>query len=64
MIKKLRNSKGYVSIEAIVMSAMILGVGVIVFVSFQNRANQTVQKSLELIDKAQENGLINNPWGE
>ena len=62
MIRKIRDSKGYVSIEAVVISAMILGIAVIAFMAFQNRANQTVENSLNVIDQAERNGIVNKPW--
>lgn len=62
MIKNIRNSKGYVSIEAIVMSSMILAVGVVAFMAFQSRTNNTVNKSFDTIEKAEQNGIVNNPW--
>lgn len=62
MIRKIRDSKGYVSIEAVVISAMILGIAVIAFMAFQNRANQTVENSFNVIDQAERNGIVNKPW--
>lgn len=62
MIKKIKNSKGYVSIEAIVISGLVIGVGVIAFMAFQTKANSTVNQSLNTIEKAENNAVINKPW--
>lgn len=62
MIKKIKNSKGYVSIEAIVISGLVIGVGVVAFMAFQSKANSTVNTSLNSIQKSENNAVVNKPW--
>lgn len=42
----LKNIKGYISVESVVVTGVIIGIGVIGILHFQEKANQSVDRSL------------------
>ncbi|MDX5808582.1 hypothetical protein [Bacillus cereus group sp. BfR-BA-02730] len=52
MLKKIKNSKGYVSIETIIVAGLIIGLGVATVILFQNKGNTVTDKAMTNIDTA------------
>lgn len=51
-LTKIKKSKGYVSIETIIVAGLVIGVGVVAFIAFQGRANNITSSSLNKVDEA------------
>lgn len=62
MIKLIKNSKGYVSSETIILSGIVLGISVFVFMEMQDRENKIANNVMESMETAIETGVVNNPW--
>lgn len=45
-----KNKKGYISVESIVIAGGMLGFGLIGMLQFENKANQSVDNSLESLN--------------
>ncbi|MDF9599014.1 hypothetical protein P7D15_01115 [Bacillus cereus] len=52
MLKNIKNSKGYVSIETIIVAGLIIGLGVATVILFQNKGNTVTDKAMTNIDTA------------
>lgn len=59
-LTKIKKSKGYVSIETIVVAGLVIGVGVVAFMAFQGRANKITSSSLNKVDEATNQAVVNN----
>ena len=59
-LTKIKKSKGYVSIETIVVAGLVIGVGVVAFMAFQGRANTITSNSLNKVDEATNQAVVNN----
>lgn len=59
-LTKIKKSKGYVSIETIVVAGLVIGVGVVAFMAFQGRANNITSSSLNKVDEATSQAVVNN----
>ena len=62
ILKRIKNSKGYISIETIVVAGLIIGVGVTAIMAFQGKANTLTQNALNKIDLATNSAVVNNPF--
>ena len=51
-LTKIKKSKGYVSIETIVVAGLVIGVGVVAFMAFKGKANDITLSSLDKVDEA------------
>ena len=60
VLAKIKSSKGYVSIETIVVAGLVIGVGVVAFMAFQGRANKITTNSLNKVDQATNSAVVNN----
>lgn len=49
-LKKIKNTKGYISIESVVVTGVILGFGVIAILNLQNKTNKSVDKSMSSLE--------------
>ena len=59
MLAKIKESKGYVSIETIVVAGLVIGVGVVAFMAFQNKANTMTNGSLNKVQTATNSAVVN-----
>ena len=59
MLTKIKESKGYVSIETIIVAGLVIAVGVVAFMAFQGKANTLTNNSLEKIDNATNSAVVN-----
>lgn len=59
-LTKIKESKGYVSIETIVVAGLVIGVGVVAFMAFQGRANTITSSSLNKVDEATNQAVVYN----
>ena len=59
MLAKVKESKGYVSIETIVVAGLVIGVGVVAFMAFQTKANKITNGSLAKVDQATNSAVVN-----
>ena len=59
MLTKIKESKGYVSIETIVVAGLVIGVGVVAFMAFQTRANKITTNSLAKVEQATNSAVVN-----
>lgn len=58
-VKKIKNSKGYVSIETIVVAGLVIGIGVVAFMAFQSKANTITNNSLNKVEQASNSAVVN-----
>lgn len=56
--KKIKNTKGYVSIETIVVAGLIIGMGVVALMAFQNKANNITNSALDKVESASNSAVI------
>ena len=49
MLNKIKESKGYVSIETIVVAGLVIGIGVVAFMAFQTKANTITNSALDKV---------------
>ncbi len=61
MLTKIKNSKGYVSIETVIVAGLIIGLSIFTIVAFQNKGNEVSKKALTNIDNANSNYKVVNP---
>ena len=59
MLTKIKESKGYVSIETIVVAGLVIGVGVVAFMAFQTKANKITDGSLNKVEQASNSAVVN-----
>lgn len=59
MLAKIKESKGYVSIETVVVAGLVIGVGVVAFNAFQKKANTITNSSLDKVEKATNSAVVN-----
>lgn len=59
MLAKIKESKGYVSIETIVVAGLVIGVGVVAFMAFQKKANKITNSSLDKVENATNSAVVN-----
>ena len=52
VLKKVKESKGFISIETIVVAGVVILIGVGAFVAFGNKANGITNGALDQVDKA------------
>ena len=62
MLAKIKETKGYVSIETIVVAGLVIGVGVVAFMAFQGKANTITNNALETVDEAINSAEVNKPF--
>lgn len=62
MLAKIKETKGYVSIETIVVAGLVIGVGVVAFMAFQGKANTITNKALEKVDDATNSAEVIKPF--
>lgn len=60
ILTKIENTKGYVSIETIVVAGLVIGIGVVAFMAFQTRANKITTNSLDKVDTATNQATVNS----
>ena len=58
-VEKIKNSKGYVSIETIVVAGLVIGIGVVAFMAFQSKANTITNNSLNKVEQASNSAVVN-----
>lgn len=58
IVAKVKNSKGYVSIETIVVAGLVIGIGVVAFMAFQNKANGITNSALDKVEKASNSAVV------
>lgn len=58
MLAKIKETKGYVSIETIVVAGLVIGVGVVAFMAFQTKANTITNNALEKVDEATNSAVV------
>ena len=61
MVKVIKNSKGYVSIESMVISIIVLGICALAFMKVQKKENEIVDSSLYTLENVNQVAIINNP---
>ncbi|HCL4479971.1 TPA: hypothetical protein N2D99_002038 [Clostridium botulinum] len=61
MLTKVKNSKGYVSIETIIVAGLVIGLGVFTIIAFQNKGNEVTKKAMTNIDNANSQYKVVNP---
>lgn len=59
VLAQVKNSKGYVSIETIVVAGLVIGIGVVAFMAFQKRANKMTSDSLNKVETATNSSVVN-----
>lgn len=59
VLAKIKNSRGYVSIETIVVAGLVIGIGVVAFMAFQGKANDITDKALNQVDTAMDTSTVN-----
>lgn len=59
VLAQVKNSKGYVSIETIVVAGLVIGIGVVAFMAFQKRANKMTSDSLNKVESATNSAQVN-----
>lgn len=59
VLAQVKNSKGYVSIETIVVAGLVIGIGVVAFMAFQKRANKMTNDSLNRVETATNSSTVN-----
>ena len=59
MLNKIKESKGYVSIETIVVAGLVIGVGVVAFMAFQTKANTITNSALDKVQNATNSAIVN-----
>lgn len=59
IVAKVKNSKGYISIETIVVAGLVIGVGVVAFMAFQQKANTITNSSLQKVEDAANSAVVN-----
>lgn len=58
VVSKIKNSKGYVSVETIVVAGLVIGVGVVAFMAFQTKANTLTDSSLQKVQTATNSAVV------
>ena len=58
MLNKIKESKGYVSIETIVVAGLVIGVGVVAFMAFQTKANVITDGALDKVENATNSAVV------
>lgn len=58
VVAKVKNSKGYVSIETIVVAGLVIGIGVVAFMAFQTKANTITNQSLDKVQQASNSAVV------
>lgn len=58
MVKQIKNSKGYVSVETIVIAGLAIGVGVVAFMAFQAKANSITKSALDKVEEAGNSAIV------
>lgn len=61
-LTKIKESKGYVSIETIVVAGLVIGVGVVAYMAFQNKSNALLKNSLNKVEEANNTAVVKNPF--
>ncbi|MFJ8528562.1 hypothetical protein [Bacillus sp. NPDC094106] len=61
VLNKVKNSKGYVSIETIIVAGLVIGLGVATVILFQNKGNTVTDKALKNIETATEQYKVVEP---
>ena len=59
MLNKIKESKGYVSIETIVVAGLVIGIGVVAFMAFQTKANTITNSALDKVQSAANSAVVN-----
>ena len=62
ILAKIKETKGYVSIETIVVAGLVIGVGVVAYMAFQNKSNALLKNSLNKVENANNTAVVNNPF--
>lgn len=58
VIAKVKNTKGYVSIETIVVAGLVIGIGVVAFMAFQTKANKITNNALDKVEEASNSAVV------
>lgn len=58
VVSKVKNSKGYVSIETIVVAGLVIGIGVVAFMAFQTKANTITNQALDKVEQASNSAVV------
>lgn len=59
IIKKIKNSKGYVGIEVVLIAGMIIGFGVVVITHFRTSSTMMTEDSFNRINNSIEDMHVN-----
>lgn len=58
VVAQVKNSKGYVSIETIVVAGLVIGIGVVAFMAFQGKANSITNQALDKVQNASNSAVV------
>ena len=61
-LTRIKDSKGYVSIETIVVAGLVIGVGVVAYMAFQTKGNVLLENSINKVEEANNSAVVNNPF--
>lgn len=58
VLANIKNSRGYISVETIVVAGLVIGVGVTAFMAFQSRANTLTNGALTKVENATNTAIV------
>ena len=61
ILGKVKNTKGYISIETVIVAGLVIGLGVLTISAFQSKANDVSKKALSNVETANTNYNVVDP---
>lgn len=61
-MSKIKETKGYVLIETVIVMGIVIGIGVVAYMAFQNKSDGLVENSSNIVEEANNTAVVNNPF--
>ena len=61
-MSKIKETKGYVLIETVIVRGIVIGIGGVAYMAFQNKSDGLVENSSNIVEEANDTAVVNNPF--